>query len=199
MVTTPHPPRKFVHLRSILSKTTCHEKKKKTFIFLCPFALCISVCLLPPHTPGTSCAVECIALSAGDVWQWFAGRWKQETRTCGESNGGLWGGSSWEASYDKSASVKHTSVAKTSDAVFNLRCLDTGALEHRGGLKKKKRKKKHATCFVLVAFMGWELKVDAQSRDFSRWHVGGSGRRRRRESICGKTLANANSIHLQYL
>lgn len=69
---------------------------------------------------------------------------------------------------------------KTSDAVFILHHfghLSVSVEEHRGGWK---------TCNMIgfVPFMGCTVQIR------SRWHVGGSGWRRR-ETICGQTLVNA--------
>lgn len=65
------------HPKSCCIQDLCFQNnlsRKNPFIFFCPFTLCISLCLLPPHEPGTSCAVQwsvapCQAVMYGsDLW-----------------------------------------------------------------------------------------------------------------------------------
>lgn len=84
-------------------RTTCHSRENKN-LHLSPSALSLSVpasayCLVHMCTLGSCCAAECIALSTGDVWEWFVGRWKRKTQMsparikCGNKPG--FGGTSW--------------------------------------------------------------------------------------------------------
>lgn len=81
---------------------------------------------------------------------------------------------------------------KTSDAVFIPRCLDVYLGVRRGIQRRMSGKNPNMQCVLFPAVYGMRLETGCMIQRCSRWHVGGS-RWRRREPVCGQTLANASS------
>lgn len=152
--------------------------------------------------PGTFCAVECIALSTGDVWEWFVGRWRRKTQTRLESR--IKCGNKLGVRVKRLRVLlqeiriccKHKELLNSTTAKHQTRLpfllfQHSSNCQQHSNVDPAKEDKNHTTCFALCClWVRWEAKPWYAVQRCSRWHVGGSGWRRRRESAMWAALAN---------
>lgn len=203
-----------VHLYVILLTEQLIIPGKNKNLHPSPSALSLSVpasayCLAHMCALGSCCAVECIALSTGDVWEWFVGRWKWKTQMsparikCGESTGvranqlteSLAAGNlHWKTNYCSVGGIfcKHKNAMKTffsagnnckaSNNVPFFVAFTFSQMPAEQNLRKGRQK---TTLVLLCGVCGLRSGMTYTAQRCSRWHVGGSGWRRR-ESVCGQ-------------